>query len=48
MLSASRMKICNTCEIRTSNTCDREKGGCGCPLEKKTRSIHSKCPKSKW
>lgn len=42
-----RMRICNTCPVRTDSICDEKKGGCGCYLPAKNRS-DSKCPKNKW
>lgn len=47
-LSKERLKICFECPIRTNNKCDKSKGGCGCPLDKKTRSKSTKCPKNYW
>lgn len=52
-IALPRLKICDSCPIRTNKVCDRKKSidgvfGCGCPLEKKARSINSKCPLGKW
>lgn len=46
-LMEKRIKICNECPIRTNDTCDKKKGGCGCYIPAKNRS-NSKCPKGKW
>lgn len=59
LLSTKRLMLCDTCDIRTGNTCDpRKKGvhvvtnelasGCGCNISAKTLSINSKCPLGKW
>lgn len=47
-IALARLEICHECSIRTATWCDSEKGGCGCYLEAKTRSLESKCPKGKW
>jgi hypothetical protein len=54
-----RMDICRHCEILdtvgegchvqgTSPCCDKNKGGCGCSLALKLRSLSSDCPFNKW
>lgn len=47
-IALKRMEICATCPLRTDDRCDRTKGGCGCLLAAKIRSLKSKCPKDKW
>lgn len=58
-LSAKRLVLCNSCDIRTGNTCDPRKSGehvvtkelrkgCGCNISAKTLSTNSKCPLGKW
>jgi hypothetical protein len=53
------MTICKTCILYdeigdgcmvkgTGPCCNQDKGGCGCSLEFKTRSLSSSCPKDKW
>lgn len=43
-----RLQICFECPIRTDKRCDGSKGGCGCWIELKARSLNSKCPKDKF
>ena len=43
-----RLNACNRCEIRTGSLCDKRKGGCGCVIPAKVRSMDSKCPINKW
>lgn len=54
-----RMQVCLRCELfdqegsgcmvpGTQPCCDERKGGCGCSLGFKTRSLSSSCPKNKW
>lgn len=45
---SKRIKICDTCEIRSGVVCDKKKGGCGCVIPAKTRNESSSCPKGKW
>lgn len=47
-LAETRMKICFECTIRTDSKCDRDKGGCGCYIKAKIRSVGSQCPLKKW
>jgi hypothetical protein len=58
-LADHRMGICVGCELfdekgdgcmvtGTGPCCDQTKGGCGCSLKFKTRSLSSACPKNKW
>ncbi len=47
-IAKKRLVICYECPIRTNNKCDKAKGGCGCYLAAKTRSVNSSCPKNKW
>ena len=47
-LSTKRLLICNRCDLRTGNVCDRSKGGCGCPITQKSFSSTSSCPLKKW
>jgi hypothetical protein len=58
-LSEDRLLLCDSCDIRTGNTCDPRKkgehvatgqlvGGCGCNISAKTLSTNSKCPLGKW
>lgn len=61
-IAAERMQICSSCELYTESDngcmvpgtgpcCNQEKGGCGCSLKFKTRSLSSNCPHpegSKW
>jgi hypothetical protein len=53
------MLICKFCEVYTeedegcmvpgtSPCCNQLKGGCGCSLQFKTRSLSSCCPLGKW
>lgn len=32
----------------TQPCCNQDKGGCGCSLKLKTRSLSSECPTGKW
>jgi hypothetical protein len=54
-IAAHRLEICKTCDLYdtsgkgclvpgTQPCCNEEKGGCGCSLTFKTRSLSSKCP----
>ena len=43
----SRLEVCLKCPIRTGGTCDKSKGGCGCPLSVRLRS-NKGCPKGRW
>lgn len=58
-MSKKRMLICNTCYMRTGNTCDPRKSmknnitgeiarGCGCNISAKSMSPASKCPLDRW
>jgi hypothetical protein len=60
-VAAKRMKICKACNVYdetgegclvsgTQPCCSEIKGGCGCSLEYKVRSMSSSCPleKPKW
>lgn len=46
-LAKERLVICHTCSVRTNSKCDKDKGGCGCPLAIRARS-NKGCPKKKW
>ena len=61
LVAQQRMQICIRCEAfdqtgdgcmipGTQPCCDKRKGGCGCSLGLKTRSLSSSCPfpKPKW
>lgn len=54
-----RIKFCDSCYMRTNNTCDPKKiglhletniptKGCGCNIAAKTLSPCAKCPLAKW
>jgi hypothetical protein len=54
-IAQQRMQICNDCALLnmqgdgcmlpgTQPCCDETKGGCGCSLKLKTRSLSSSCP----
>jgi hypothetical protein len=47
--AAARYEICLACPILSDckTKCDKDKGGCGCPLDMRTRSSKG-CPKGKW
>ena len=58
-LSRLRLLHCNSCYMRTSNTCDPRKSmtnnitgetvkGCGCNIAAKSMSPTSLCPLGKW
>lgn len=58
-IAEHRMNICHFCELYTENDkgcivpgthpcCNQEKGGCGCSLKFKTRSLSSSCPFNYW
>ena len=58
-IASGRMEICKQCDtydsegtgclaVKTQPCCDQNKGGCGCSLSLKTRSLSSSCPKGKW
>lgn len=58
-IAHERMEICRQCELITYRSagcvmagtypcCDMTKGGCGCSLGFKTRSLSSACPLKKW
>lgn len=55
----ARMEICTGCPIYdpsgegcmvagTAPCCNQDKGGCGCSLTFKTRSLSSSCPMGRW
>lgn len=54
-----RMSVCYLCKLYTEDDagcmvsgtgpcCNQEKGGCGCSLTFKTRSLSSECPMGHW
>lgn len=58
-IASERMKICFFCDLYTENgegcmvpgtqpCCNQNKGGCGCSLGFKTRSLSSSCPLGHW
>ena len=58
-IAAQRISVCHYCDLYTENDkgcmvagttpcCDERKGGCGCSLGFKTRSLSSECPLGKW
>ena len=47
-MAMKRMKVCLKCPIYTKGFCSKEKGGCGCLLKAKTRSVKAKCPIGLW
>ena len=58
-MSEKRLFLCNTCYMRSGNTCDPRKQmknnqtgevvrGCGCNISAKSMSPHSACPLEKW
>jgi hypothetical protein len=58
-IAQQRMQICMSCALYdvqgegcmvpgTQPCCDENKGGCGCSLGFKTRSLSSDCPLGKW
>jgi hypothetical protein len=61
-IAKQRMDICTSCQLfdlegkgcmipGTTPCCDQRRGGCGCSLGFKTRSLSSSCPHpdgSKW
>lgn len=59
VIATKRMEICRDCNLYdtlgdgcvvkgTQPCCNEAKGGCGCSLEFKTRSLSSGCPLNKW
>ena len=55
----ARMEICTNCPMYdltgegcmvpgTEPCCNQDKGGCGCSLTFKTRSLSSSCPMGRW
>lgn len=59
-IAQERLSICKSCELfdesdskscvvpGTHPCCNLDKGGCGCSLAFKTRSLSSGCPLDKW
>lgn len=58
-IAQERMKICFFCDLYTETDkgcmvpgtapcCNQDKGGCGCSLGFKTRSLSSECPMGHW
>lgn len=58
-IAKARMDICFFCDLYTESDkgcivggtapcCNLEKGGCGCSLKFKTRSLSSSCPFNHW
>lgn len=59
LIAKQRLKICQDCDTidydgkgclipLTGPCCDLNKGGCGCSLQYKLRSLSSDCPKHHW
>jgi hypothetical protein len=59
MIAEQRMAVCRSCKLYdergrgctvpgTAPCCNEKKGGCGCSLSLKTRSLSSTCPLGKW
>lgn len=59
LIATERLEICRACELYdtlgdgcvvkgTEPCCNQSKGGCGCSLGLKTRSLSSECPLGKW
>lgn len=59
LIARQRMNICQGCTLYdfqgsgclvpgTEPCCNQDKGGCGCSLKLKTRSLSSECPIGKW
>jgi hypothetical protein len=58
-IAEQRMNVCRRCPLYDGNgsgcmvpgtqpCCNEKKGGCGCSLGLKTRSLSSSCPKGHW
>lgn len=58
-IAMQRLHICYFCDLYTESDdgcimpgtapcCNEKKGGCGCSLAFKTRSLSSDCPKGHW
>ena len=58
-IAEARMSICYFCDlyteddkgcmvVGTSPCCNQDKGGCGCSLGFKTRSLSADCPMGHW
>lgn len=58
-IAEERLQICRRCDVYddkgegclvpgTQPCCNEKKGGCGCSLSLKTRSLSSECPLNKW
>lgn len=56
-VSVERLEICSGCPFQSDNAklngyktyrFDLHCISCGCPLQKKTKSLSSECPKGKW
>jgi hypothetical protein len=58
-IAKHRLSICHFCDLYTENDngcmvvgtspcCNQDKGGCGCSLKFKTRSLSSDCPNGHW
>ena len=58
-IAEQRKVICYSCQLYTVDEagcmvagttpcCDERKGGCGCSLKFKIRSLSSECPLGKW
>lgn len=56
-MAQERATICAGCNFNNNGVCDpnqceevdgKEVCGCGCPLDKATRSPNKECPKNKW
>jgi hypothetical protein len=58
-VAETRLQICKACDLYddggegcmvpgTAPCCNEKKGGCGCSLKLKTRSLSSECPLKKW
>jgi len=49
-IAKRRMKVCNKCRYKVVKEGKLKCGICGCPLEKKVRSMRksNRCPKGLW
>ena len=56
-IAKERAEICSLCSFNVASVCSKRKKttvdgeeirGCGCPIEKKVRSMNSNCPKKLW
>lgn len=49
-IAEDRLKICKKCDILDTDNmiCVKDRGGCGCKMDKKVYAMSASCPTGKW